>query len=816
MYQITHKLYRLHYFLAVIIVSVAVLTCCSSEESSTSKQPLEQSVSSKEQAPPPPPPVDLLALLKATHSTQEAQAVNIKQLAAAASDQQSPLWPVYTYLYGELLLLRNDTLSARQSFEKLASWAVTNPYGDGWGGSGLASVALWRWLKLLNAEPAPDPGEAAKLIQTAKALLQTRLARGMFNTPVISALPQLEEDIARQLAILAWSVNHKDEVQQFFLDYLRVASKLEFNSVEAEIVNQIFISGLASPDRFNLFLGKRLYSLKRYKEAADLFSEAKKSSNLQVQTEADLYLAHIMWNDKKGASRVEVAELLRSVYESATDPNIAQEALFRLAVVLYREGEGKDIEGAIKIYEQLLEKFPQGRLADDALYKLAQHYQDTDSLDNALTYYERLRNFKGENDWINMASFQPALALYTRGNPEDIKNAYALLQDLNKNQPYGPLYLNSLFWLGRIASEQMNDKAEGQKYFRRIITESPYDYYAIRARIHLRFEDFEDYQNKAGEEFWPDDETKKELSKAFQQSRIYISMAGNSPYHLRLQHALQTGLYTAASEELKELHKLFPSKRLENISTADLNRVLPSVSVLLALRQDAFCAKDVQDSTENRMQIAGAIGHHAKDWPMMLTLINPAGEPVEKRIAIQKDASYLATAYPFVFEDKIKEASAAYNVMPELIYSVMRRDSLFYPPALSQSGALGLFQFMPGTFDRLNKKWQLLESSGADSPEAFLFNPKLSIPLGARWFKEELLEHQHGNYLFALMEHNAGKGAVDAWAVNWINNGLHRDIEYMIETIRFTQTSIFVRSVLTDMAIMDASGLLKESVSCNN
>ena len=190
-------------------------------------------------------------------------------------------------------------------------------------------------------------------------------------------------------------------------------------------------------------------------------------------------------------------------------------------------------------------------------------------------------------------------------------------------------------------------------------------------------------------------------------------------------------------------------------------------------------------------------------------MIIAPGEPYEKRMTAQRDLRYLATAYPLVFEESIKEMSKTYAIPPELPYSVMRRESIFYPTALSVSGAMGLFQFMPRTFHSLDKKWNLLEASGVASKEAFLFDPQRSILLGARWFKEELLARQNGNIFFALMEHNAGYPAVKAWVDNWEKTGRNEDIEYMVETGRFVQTRIFVRGVLTDMMIMEATGLLE-------
>jgi hypothetical protein len=43
----------------------------------------------------------------------------------------------------------------------------------------------------------------------------------------------------------------------------------------------------------------------------------------------------------------------------------------------------------------------------------------------------------------------------------------------------------------------------------------------------------------------------------------------------------------------------------------------------------------------------------------------------------------------------------------------------------------------------------------------------------------------------------------------WEKAGRMNDVEYMIETIRFAETRIFARRVLTDIIITDAIGVLR-------
>jgi len=137
---------------------------------------------------------------------------------------------------------------------------------------------------------------------------------------------------------------------------------------------------------------------------------------------------------------------------------------------------------------------------------------------------------------------------------------------------------------------------------------------------------------------------------------------------------------------------------------------------------------------------------------------------------------------------------------------------LFYAQAISSSNAKGLFQFVPITFNDLNKKWNLVgnkEWGNVDNMEELLFNEQLSIKLGAKWVKEVLLKKNDGNLVLAVMEHNAGHGPVKGWKTKWQNEGRENDVEYMIETAGYPASRNLARSVLTDIAIVESTDIFQ-------
>jgi soluble lytic murein transglycosylase len=208
---------------------------------------------------------------------------------------------------------------------------------------------------------------------------------------------------------------------------------------------------------------------------------------------------------------------------------------------------------------------------------------------------------------------------------------------------------------------------------------------------------------------------------------------------------------------------------------------------------------------EHRLAVAAAAGQRAGDWPLAMGLLIASGEPPAMRAALQRSPHYLATAYPRLFVEPLTRSAEAYRVRPALLYSVVRNESLFNPAALSPAGALGLFQFVPSTFQTLVQRHPRLLAGASLTREAFLLDPERSIDLGGLWFGRELV--YRGHLAHALMEHNIGAGVVKAWLDGW-RRTRPDDVEYAIDTIRANETHVFVRRVLTDTVLVEAGTLL--------
>ena len=86
-----------------------------------------------------------------------------------------------------------------------------------------------------------------------------------------------------------------------------------------------------------------------------------------------------------------------------------------------------------------------------------------------------------------------------------------------------------------------------------------------------------------------------------------------------------------------------------------------------------------------------------------------------------------------------------HGVPPSLLNAVIDQESGGDPAAISEAGAMGLMQLMPGT----------AAEYGANSP----FDPQENVAAGAAYLSD-LLRAYRGNVSLALAAYNAGPGAV--------------------------------------------------------
>jgi soluble lytic murein transglycosylase-like protein len=97
------------------------------------------------------------------------------------------------------------------------------------------------------------------------------------------------------------------------------------------------------------------------------------------------------------------------------------------------------------------------------------------------------------------------------------------------------------------------------------------------------------------------------------------------------------------------------------------------------------------------------------------------------------------------FSSLIEAAADRYQLDPQLLHAVIRAESAYNPAAVSNKGAAGLMQLMPGTADRYGVRDR--------------FNPEDNIDGGARYLSD-LLDMFQSDVGLAVAAYNSGENTV--------------------------------------------------------
>jgi len=137
---------------------------------------------------------------------------------------------------------------------------------------------------------------------------------------------------------------------------------------------------------------------------------------------------------------------------------------------------------------------------------------------------------------------------------------------------------------------------------------------------------------------------------------------------------------------------------------------------------------------------------------------------------------YASTVNPAAFEQLIKNCSAKYGVNPSLVKAVIHAESGYNPNAVSNKGASGLMQLMPGTAKSLKV--------------ADRFNPSDNVEGGVKYLRF-LLDTFRGDVSLAVAAYNAGLNKVAKYG------GIPP----------YNETRVYVNRVLSYMKSYEASGI---------
>lgn len=146
--------------------------------------------------------------------------------------------------------------------------------------------------------------------------------------------------------------------------------------------------------------------------------------------------------------------------------------------------------------------------------------------------------------------------------------------------------------------------------------------------------------------------------------------------------------------------------------------------------------------------------------------------------------SLLKTLYPRQYADIVEVYCKEYNLSENFIFAVIKCESDFEKDAVSYTGAVGLMQIMPDTFEWINMK--LGDSLTFDQAT----DPQVSVRFGC-YLYSYLLE-KFGSEELAIAAYHAGIGSVQKWLADEKYSADGKSLH----TIPFPTTEKYVKNVI--------------------
>ena len=385
------------------------------------------------------------------------------------------------------------------------------------------------------------------------------------------------------------------------------------------------------------------------------------------------------------------------------------ETLRKLAYDLWRN---LNPDAAAVLYKKLLHKYPlEIESCHKALFFLGRIYEDKKDYARAHRFYDRLLKeydygfyttaalFK--ISWIDRLhgrleaaakSFKDALKFY--GSPR-----YARLQ---KAFPDAPSYLAATrYWLAQ-TEEALGNSSEKTSQLKKMIEESPFDFYAVISRGALGMP----------------------LKKFFNKQE-------RQPLVTRIP-----GLGELPRKHLKRAEQLIAAGFL-NFGKQELTRVsgrgAENQPFLFYLSRLFYLAGEYRQAIKLSWKLAG-----------------------------QDKIDFISSAlaehlFPKAYLEQVESLARKARLNPMLILSLIRQESGFTPGIVSPANAVGLMQLLPVTARQVARR---IKQQVPDY-EA-LKNPQVNLPLGIDYLRK-LLSSFGNNVVYALAAYNAGPQKVREW-----------------------------------------------------
>ena len=427
------------------------------------------------------------------------------------------------------------------------------------------------------------------------------------------------------------------------------------------------------------------------------------------------------------------ASLVASLTPS--DFDVDAERLYALSQI-YREDKRES--EMLEAIDQLVQKYPTGKWAEDGLMAGGNYYWVELNRDKAASYYQRVLDSFPTGRYAFNCEWRIAWVAYLERQPDASEKFTAFLRKypVSSNAP------NALYWLGRIA-ERENNPARARSLYQAAVERFPETYFGLHAAARVE-------SLGSGDEDPP--EFLATIPPPPPLRPFDEPIAATAMQRWNRAQALRGIAFDSAAElELKAAYYSSGSPRL-----------------LFEAAQAAFDQGHFGTGMSyGRLIVPNFDARKFSDVPLIVW----------------------KTLYPLPYEGALRREAAKNNFDPMLAAGLIRQESTFQADAVSRKDAVGLMQVLPKT-GRLMSKYLKLRYA-----KTKLFEPDFNIEVGMVYVANLLRDMGAPEY--ALAAFNAGEDRIALWR----SERKYEEIPELVESIPFTETRDYVQIVLRNAEV---------------
>lgn len=412
---------------------------------------------------------------------------------------------------------------------------------------------------------------------------------------------------------------------------------------------------------------------------------------------------------------------------------------------------------AKQIYSDVLKqavRYKERGVEAHARFTMGRILENEGRFEEALQYYRKFtHDFPDSEDYASgvKAIILMAANLGRRDLAMEYVEALIASQSLKQVDDRDTSVLSfALFWGGRLAYEAKH-KERAEEYWHRGATEFYSTFYGAMSHY---------------------------LLERLQANNFMLQPSRGSAFDSKVLLSALTSIEQSATKRIDGLLRLGLKERArcEIAEISDIKR-------------------DSDDLKDQRKILVNALYRNvAGDWLESIKLYGNLSRTFRHSLA----PGFERLLFPKSYGEYVQKYTDKLNVDPELIYAIIRQESVFNPKAVSSAGARGLMQLMPATarlearklrreyVSRKERSQLIKKSRNRDN----LLEAHTNVTIGVHHV-QSLLE-QFKSPIYVLTSYNASPRATSRWLKNFAD----ADKLEFIERIPYKETKAYVKLVL--------------------